>query len=180
MVRRGVTLSLAGLLTALDGMTASAAVPPEPGDFDPLIPFLATGQLSEASAGVAALTQGVLNDMAFIKLKTAAGLLAATAILAGSGWAVKRAMADKPDPPEKSASVAAAPAEPHPSKLDLSPDSFAKFRELVRPADNEWRHLRVKWLTDIVAARKKAAKEDKAIIIFRTGGAGYNDPLGVC
>ena len=35
-------------------------------------------------------------------------------------------------------------------------------------------------MTDIVAARKKAAAEDKPIIVLRTGGAGYNDPLGAC
>ncbi len=30
-----------------------------------------------------------------------------------------------------------------------------------RPDDNEWRHLKGQWYTDIVAARKKAAQEDK-------------------
>ena len=45
---------------------------------------------------------------------------------------------------------------------------------------DEWRHLKVEWLTDVVAARKKAAAEDKPIIICYTGGAGYNEPLGVC
>jgi len=28
--------------------------------------------------------------------------------------------------------------------------------------------------------RKKAAAEDKPIIICYTGGAGYNEPLGIC
>jgi hypothetical protein len=51
---------------------------------------------------------------------------------------------------------------------------------LVRPHDNEWRHLRVEWLTDVAAVRKKAIAEDKPIIICYTGGAGYNEPLGVC
>jgi len=51
---------------------------------------------------------------------------------------------------------------------------------LIRPHDHEWRHLKVHWLTDVVAARKKAAAEDKPIIICYTGGAGYNEPLGVC
>ena len=36
------------------------------------------------------------------------------------------------------------------------------------------------WLTDVVAARQKAAAEDKPIVICYTGGAGYNEPLGVC
>jgi hypothetical protein len=51
---------------------------------------------------------------------------------------------------------------------------------LVRPQENEWRHLKVNWLTDVVAARKQAAAEDKPIVICYTGGAGYNEPLGVC
>ena len=66
------------------------------------------------------------------------------------------------------------------SKLDLTPQSFAKLHALVRPHENEWRHLRVEWLTDVVAARKKAAAKDKPIVICYTGGAGYNEPLGVC
>jgi hypothetical protein len=66
------------------------------------------------------------------------------------------------------------------SKNDLTPESFPKLHALVRPHENEWRHLRVQWLTDVVAARKKAAAEDKPIVICYTGGAGYNEPLGVC
>ena len=67
-----------------------------------------------------------------------------------------------------------------PVKEQLTPSTLAKFQALIRPQAHEWRHLRVRWLTDIVAARKKAAAEDKPIIVLRTGGAGYNDPLGAC
>jgi hypothetical protein len=66
------------------------------------------------------------------------------------------------------------------TKLDLTPESFAKLHALIRPHKEEWRHLKVAWLTDVVAARKKAAAEDKPIVICYTGGAGYNEPLGVC
>src|SRR3954468_2867791 len=66
------------------------------------------------------------------------------------------------------------------SKHDLTPESFPKLHALVRPHDDEWRHLRVRWLTDVAAARKKAAAEDKPIVICYTGGAGYNEPLGTC
>ena len=68
----------------------------------------------------------------------------------------------------------------HKSGGDLTPESFAKLHALVRPHENEWRHLRVQWLTDVVAARKRAAAEDKPIVICYTGCAGYNEPLGVC
>ncbi len=57
-------------------------------------------------------------------------------------------------------------------KADLSTDSFQALYSLVRPQENEWRHLKVKWLTDVVTARKRAAAEDKPIIICYTGGAG--------
>jgi hypothetical protein len=66
------------------------------------------------------------------------------------------------------------------SKRDLTPESFAKLHALVRPQPQEWRHLKVEWLTDVVAARRKAVAEDKPIVICYTGGAGYNEPLGVC
>ena len=72
------------------------------------------------------------------------------------------------------------PREPASSKQNLTAESFPTLNALIRPQDHEWRHLRVQWLTDIVAARKKAAAEDKPIIVLRTGGAGYNDPLGAC
>jgi hypothetical protein len=66
------------------------------------------------------------------------------------------------------------------AKLDLNAESFGKLHALIRPHDDEWRHLKVNWLTDVVAARKKAAAEDRPIIICYTGGAGYNEPLGTC
>lgn len=77
--------------------------------------------------------------------------------------------------------LSARAAEPQrKTKDDLTAESFSKLYALIRPHDNEWRHLKVQWQTDVVAARKKAAAEDKPIIICYTGGAGYNEPLGVC
>ena len=66
------------------------------------------------------------------------------------------------------------------AKRDLTPETFARLHALIRPHDNEWRHLKVEWLTDVVAARKQATKEDKPIVVLYSGGAGYNEPLGVC
>jgi hypothetical protein len=71
-------------------------------------------------------------------------------------------------------------AEPPSAKTDLTIASSSKLHALVRPQPNEWRHLQVNWMTDVVAARKKAAAEDKPLVICYTGGAGYNEPLGVC
>ncbi len=69
---------------------------------------------------------------------------------------------------------------PRAAMQDLAPENLPKLLTLIRPHDNEWRHLKVKWLTDVVAARKKAASENKPIVVLYTGGAGYNEPLGVC
>ena len=66
------------------------------------------------------------------------------------------------------------------SKSDLTPQSAPSLLALVRPQPTEWRHLQVRWTTDVVAARKQAAKEDRPIVVLYTGGAGYNEPLGVC
>ena len=84
------------------------------------------------------------------------------------------------------ASQPAGAADPEPTKkvvqtkFDLTPESLPQLLALIRPQGNEWRHLQVEWLTDVVAARKKAVAEDKPIVICYTGGAGYNEPLGVC
>src|SRR5262245_47785706 len=69
---------------------------------------------------------------------------------------------------------------PPASKLDLTPESMPKLFALIRPQATEWRHLQVQWLTDVIAARRLAAKEDKPLVVLYTGGAGYNEPLGVC
>jgi len=69
---------------------------------------------------------------------------------------------------------------PQPIRVDLCSQRLGKLHTLIRPHEKEWRHLQVQWLTDVVAARKKAAAEDKPIVICYTGGAGYNEPLGVC
>src|SRR5262249_30027946 len=66
------------------------------------------------------------------------------------------------------------------AKKDLSPETLSSIHALVLPRESEWRHLRVQWITDVIAAGKKAAAEDKPMVLLYTGGAGYNEPLGVC
>ena len=97
-----------------------------------------------------------------------------TATALGVALGVSAVLAQQPEAKEPQGKVA------QPSKLDLTPQSFTTLHTLIRPHDSEWRHLKVEWLTDVVAARKKAAAEDKPIVICYTGGAGYNEPLGVC
>jgi hypothetical protein len=101
--------------------------------------------------------------------RTPAALLALLLVPPLGGW-LQPGWADEPVPQTPT----------RPTKQLLTPESFAELHTLIRPHANEWRHLRVDWLTDVVAARKKAAAEDKPLIICYTGGAGYNEPLGTC
>ena len=93
------------------------------------------------------------------KFKWLMPIVGVAALLAPTGSA-----ADK-EPTRK-----AAPA----SKLDLTPENAPELFALVRPQPTEWRHLQVQWMTDVVAARRQAAKDDKPIVVLYTGGAGYN------
>src|SRR4051812_28504303 len=71
------------------------------------------------------------------------------------------------------------PRKPAASKLDLTPASFATLHGLVRPQPTEWRHLQVRWITDVIAARRQAAAEDKPIVVLYTGGGrGKKAPGG--
>jgi len=150
LARSGVAVSAALLATLLAQNAAEAAV---------------TGGIVSTAAGaspqVLAIMKGGLKAMAIAKLKVAAALLV-TAAMAGG--------------------VVAGPAlrAPEGSKADLTPQTFPALHALVRPQPNEWRHLKVEWITDVIAARRKAASEDKPMIVLYTGGAGYNEPLGVC
>jgi len=113
--------------------------------------------------------------MAIAKLKVAAAVLISVS-MAGAGAGVVAYPALRPAPQEAAAAKKASPG----CKADLTPESFPKLHALIRPQDHEWRHLRVEWITDVTAARRKAAAEDKPMVILYTGGAGYNEPLGVC
>jgi RNA polymerase sigma factor (sigma-70 family) len=170
LTRRGVALGTA--------LTAPLALP------SPVPAALVSRTLQTAvcySAGqtvaapVAVLTEGVLRTMFLTKVKVLA-LTAAACLAAVVGGSVLLAQS-KPTPEAPKPQAAEGPQG---TKGDLTPESFAKLYALVSPHADEWRHLKVNWLTDVVSARKKAAAEDKPILICYTGGAGYNEPLGVC
>jgi RNA polymerase sigma factor (sigma-70 family) len=186
---RGVALSSAVLGTVLVENAATAAVPSFVLDRTLSVAhvLVSTAKLTTAgvaSAQVSALTEGVVNAMWLSKLKAIAALLVLAAALTGSGVFVHQVLADKPPPAAQAAEQPkdppAAEKGPRASKLDLTPDSFAKLHALIRPQENEWRHLKVRWITDPVAALKKATTEDKPLVYLYLGGAGYNAPLGSC
>jgi hypothetical protein len=178
LCRRGVALSTVGLGTLLI-QNAGAAVPPVAVvDSTAMVASaVASGPgttASVASTAVSTLTEGVLRSMFLTKLKMI-GLSMLALVAAAAGSSALLARPDRAQPPVRQQAAAEKTI-----KDDLTVDSFAKLHALIRPQDNEWRHLKVQWLTDVVAARKKAASEDKPILICYTGGAGYNEPLGVC
>jgi RNA polymerase sigma factor (sigma-70 family) len=132
--------------------------------------LVAAGKATAAAAALspkaAMLVKGGLKAMAIAKLKLAASIVISLG-MAGTGAGVAAYQ------------VLRAPAAEG-SKAELTPESFTKLHALIRPQEHEWRHLRVQWITDVIAARRKAVAEDKPIVLLYTGGAGYNEPLGVC
>src|SRR5262245_41967244 len=66
------------------------------------------------------------------------------------------------------------------SKDLLTPATFESLHRMIGLQPGEYRWDEVPWVTSIWHARKKAAAEDKPILHFSTGGAGFNDPLGNC
>lgn len=169
LARAGAAVSGGVLVSLIAQNAASAAV--SSGSVAVAVQAAGLVAAGEAGAAAAALTpkaallvKGGLKAMAIAKLKLAASLVISIS-LAGTGAGI--------------AALRALPAAEG-SKHDLTPESFAKLHALIRPQDHEWRHLRVQWITDIIAARRKAVAEDKPILVLYTGGAGYNEPLGVC
>jgi RNA polymerase sigma factor (sigma-70 family) len=101
LTRRGVALSSAALAVPLAQNAATASVPAAvvSSTIKAAIPF-AAGQAAAGllSPSVAALTEGVLDTMSLAKLKTAAAVVLAVAILgAGAGVVSLRSMAAPPD-----------------------------------------------------------------------------------
>jgi len=169
--RAGVAVSSGMLFSLILQNSASAAI--STGTMTAAVQAAGLVAAGHATAAAAALTpkaallvKGGLKAMAIAKLKLAASIMISIS-MAGTGAGVAAYQALHVSAPEG-------------SKADLTPQSFAKIHTLVRPNDSEWRHLRVNWITDIIAARRKAVAEDKPIVVMYTGGAGYNEPLGVC
>jgi hypothetical protein len=67
-----------------------------------------------------------------------------------------------------------------PSKDALTAANVAVLHRLIRPQPGEFKWDAIPWYASIWHARKAAAAGDKPILVFGTGGAGFNDPLGNC
>ena len=66
------------------------------------------------------------------------------------------------------------------TKDQLTAKSFAQLHKLIVAQSDEYRWDEIPWFTSIWHARKKAAAENKPLLVFHTHGAGFNDPLGNC
>jgi hypothetical protein len=71
-------------------------------------------------------------------------------------------------------------ATPEPSKNALTAKTWPELHKLLLPQKGEYPWEQVTWYASLWHARKKAAAEDKPILVWVTGGAGFNDPLGNC
>jgi len=166
--RVGLTLTSGALGTLLVAHAAQAAVPHA----------VVASTVSMAAAGataapqVAALTEGVVKAMGIAKIKVFAASLVAAFGLAGSGVVAHHAWVAPEPPPAVRAATA--------TKDLLTRESFDGLHRLVRVQPGEFRWDEIPWRTSIWHARRQAASEDKLILHFSTGGAGFNDPLGNC
>jgi hypothetical protein len=62
----------------------------------------------------------------------------------------------------------------------LTPESMPQLHKTLCLQRGEYRWDEIPWLASVWHARKKAAAENKPILVFGTAGAGFNDPLGNC
>jgi len=128
------------------------------------------------SAQVGALVNGGMKAMMIAKAK-AVSAIAAVGIVVGGGGGALAVHALKGQEPAKPTVVETARGG---SKDELSAKTLEGVLRAVKPQADEWLWLKVPWITDLWTARQKASEEDKPIFYFGTGGAGFNDPLGVC
>jgi hypothetical protein len=56
------------------------------------------------------------------------------------------------------------------------PESFEALHGRVKPQPGEWNWARIPWMSDLAAARRKAAAEDKPLYVWTMAG----EPLGQC
>ena len=63
----------------------------------------------------------------------------------------------------------------HADGTNLTPQQFESLRQVIRPQANESQWAAVPWLTNLRAARERAAREDKPLFLWRSGGG---DVLG--
>src|SRR6185436_9255138 len=159
--RAGLTLTSGVLAALLIHRAAEAAAPAA---------AVASTLGGAGSANVTLLAKGAVKAMAIAKIQIFAASVVAAFGLAGGGLVAHHALL----PNEPMARTVTA------TKDLLTPASFESIHQLVRVQPGEFRWDEIPWMTSIWHARRKAAAEDKPILHFSTGGAGFNDPLGNC
>jgi hypothetical protein len=53
---------------------------------------------------------------------------------------------------------------------DAKPAEFTKLLPLIKPRPGESKWATIPWMTDLAEARKRAAREDKPLFVWRAGG----------
>jgi len=131
------------------------------------------------SPQVGALVKGGLKAMVWTKLKIAAAAVAAVTVAAGAGGVTYTAPASQENP-KKAAAPPAAKAPRGGSKERLTVENFEKLHAIIKPQPGESKWDKIPWIMDLGVVRRKAAQENKPIFVFGTGGAGFNQPSGIC
>jgi hypothetical protein len=65
----------------------------------------------------------------------------------------------------------AAQSPPVAADVQLTAETFAALRAKIKPQPGESRWMEIPWLTDVHAARQKAAAEGKPLFVYSGGGA---------
>jgi hypothetical protein len=68
-------------------------------------------------------------------------------------------------------------AQPAPTEVKLTADTFPQLHKQIRPQPGESRWLELPWLIDLHAARQKGAAEGKPLFVLSGGGA---TGIGAC
>jgi len=114
--------------------------------------------------------------MFLTKLKTAALVLPAGLVFAGTSFLMHQALAEKPSQAQAEAEPKAANQGGSDAVTELMPAQFGTFHALLRPKAKEMRFGKVPWMFDLWEARKKAAAEGKPLLILGASG----NPCGTC
>jgi RNA polymerase sigma factor (sigma-70 family) len=163
LLRRGVTLTAAGLGVLLANGAVPAAVPPALAEttLHAAFAYAAHPAAADVSAGAAALTKGELRSMFFARLKVGAAVVLALVLCGGAGGLAFYGAAEAAGPPRRAqpSALTAAPAPvPAPRTVrvpsevsgkllgvftEIKPDEKVAEKDVIVVAGQKYRQLRV-------------------------------------
>lgn len=166
LIRRGITIGVAGLAAALSAGASSAGVTTTfVSSTTQAATLFAAGKFAAGgvmSAKTASLAKGAIYTMTVTKLKTVAAVIVAATLVTGGGVAVVHH---------------AASAGQQNTREQLTPQTFAKLQTLIKPQPGEALWREISWHISIHEAHEQAAAQGKPLLVWSGGGAA---PLSGC